>query len=194
LKWDEVDFLSGVIRLRPGKTKSGKGRSIPIVPQLRSLLVEQRSRRQNDCPHVCFRLDRGGRAVKIGGFRKAWYSACMKCGLGKMERVIDEATGQPVYLKPRGLSSKPKVKTVYVGRLFHDLRRSGVQNLLRAGVSEKIAMCISGQIIRSVFDWYNIVSDRDISEAAQKLAAFHDNGHLSDTDSTEMRQVDIPTI
>jgi hypothetical protein len=23
-------------------------------------------------PYICFRLDRGGRAVKIGGFRKAW--------------------------------------------------------------------------------------------------------------------------
>ncbi len=189
LKWEQVDFLSGVIRLRPGETKSGKGRSIPIVPQLRASLLEQRARRHADCPYVCFRLDRGGHAVKIRGFRKAWYRACIGCELGKMEPVIDPVTGQPVYQKPRGLRSKPKAKTVYVGRLFHDLRRSGVRNLVRAGVSEKVAMSISGHITRSVFDRYNIVSERDITEAAQKLAAFHENGHNSDTGSTIMQHV-----
>jgi hypothetical protein len=65
---------------------------------------------------------------------------------------------------------------------------------VRAGVSEKVAMSISGHITRSVFDRYNIVSERDISDAAQKLAAFHENGHKSDTLGTIMQQVNIPTI
>jgi integrase len=56
-------------------------------------------------------------------------------------------------------------------RLIHDMRRSAVRNMVESGVSEKVAMELSGHLTRTVFENYHIVSTDDLVKAVEKVSA-----------------------
>jgi len=93
-----------------------------------------------------------GTVFDATNLRKEWMNACTSCGLG----LKIEVEGKPY--DPR-----------YEGLTVHDLRRSAVRNLVRAGVPETIAMKISGHKTRSVFDRYAIASEGDLSAAMSRV-------------------------
>ena len=45
-----------------------------------------------------------------------------------------------------------------------------MRNLVRAGVSEKVAMTLTGHKTQSMLQRYDIVSDGDLRDAVKKLA------------------------
>src|SRR5262249_49118008 len=129
LTWRQVDFVAGVVRLEPGTTKNGEGRSFPFrsFPQLAALFRRQKERttefERADGRIVPWVFHRRGKP--IADIRGAWVNACAAAGVH--------------------------------GRLFHDLRRTAVRNLERAGVSRSVAMKLTWHLTETVYRRYAIV-------------------------------------
>jgi hypothetical protein len=61
---------------------------------------------------------------------------------------------------------------LYIAKHFHDLRRTAARNMIRAGVSQSIAMRITGHATDAMFHRYDITDNRDkvaALEAARNL-------------------------
>jgi integrase len=164
LRVRQVDLLAGTIRLDPGTTKNDQGREVSVTQTVRELLAECVRGKQSE-DHVFTRDD--GKPVL--DFRGTWVGVCCAAGVGELKCPnCDQAVDTEKHCNNcRRDWTRDGLK--YTGLIFHDLRRTAVRNMVRAGVSERVAMSISGHKTRSVFDRYHIVAPSDLREAARKL-------------------------
>jgi integrase len=166
LTWDKVDLRQGIISLNPGETKNEGARTLYLNEELAKEMKTLQGNRHLGCPFV---FHHNGKKIKR--ITRAWKTACIKAGL--CEPLRDE-NGKPVVRRIKKGKVKEKVVMVPT-KLFHDFRRTGVRNMVRAGIPERVAMMVSGHKTRSVFERYNIVSDQDLKEAARKMQAYHES-------------------
>jgi integrase len=91
----------------------------------------------------------------------------------KESQVFLTADGKPLrYHRMRDDWDNASTRAGVPGLLFHDLRRSAVRNLRRAGVTQTVARQFSGYKTDAVFNCYNITDFDDLKDAAAKLGRF----------------------
>jgi integrase len=141
LQWRSVDFAAGRVMLESGNTKNDQARSFPITESLRVVLESQRKKTDD--------LQRLRSMIIPWVFHRN----------GRQIKTF--------YDTWRNACKAAKIED----RRLHDFRRTAVRNFVRAGITESVAMKLSGHETREIFERYNIVSESDIDDAAAKLEA-----------------------
>jgi hypothetical protein len=93
----------------------------------------------------------------------------MRPGAPSFLKIVDGPHATRAYAVGHQLPRDPG-RPVYCSMIF-DGQPSGTMRI--AGIQENVAMEISGHRTRSVFDRYNIVSGRDLADAASKMEQRH---------------------
>ncbi|MBM3746650.1 MAG: site-specific integrase [Acidobacteria bacterium] len=111
------------------------------------------------------------RTLPIYGDMRRWLERQRETGPAGSPWVFHGANGRPVDNHLYGWCEACE-RAGLPGLLFHDLRRSAVRNMKRAGIQDVEAMRITGHRTRSIFDRYNIVDEGDLVSAGKRLEEY----------------------
>lgn len=131
-EWRQVDFKAGVVTLDPGTTKNRDGRTFPMTPELRAAVLEVQ-RKATEA------IQRKTGSIIPWVFHWTKRGRPLK-GFTKAWRQACIDAGVP-------------------GRIPHDLRRTAVRNLERAGVPRSTAMAMVGHRTEAIYRRYAIVDE-----------------------------------
>ncbi|MDQ6893026.1 MAG: site-specific integrase [Acidobacteriota bacterium] len=124
-------------------SKSGEPRSVPLDETLRELMNRRWTAREF-----------GSRPGEVG-----------------LSAYVFHRDGKPLINFGKAWRAACK-KAGLPGKLFHDLRRTAVRDMIRAGVPQAVAKKISGHETDSVFERYNIVSEEDKLDALRRRRSY----------------------
>jgi integrase len=137
------DLEGDVLTLRAENAKTGHSRVIPLEGELLEL-IERRKK---------------ARAVKTGS------------GI-TLADLIFHRNGRKVGNFRKAWKKACRLAGVPETRLFHDLRRSSIRDMVRSGVSQAVAMSISGHRTTSMFQRYNITDQADQRKALAQMQEY----------------------
>ncbi len=137
------DVDGDVIRLRSENSKNREGRTVPLVGELADLMARRKAAR---------RVVRKKRPVLLSEF-------------------VFHRNGKCIYSIRKAWATACTFANV-PGRLFHDLRRCAVRNMVRAGVPTDVARSISGHKTASIFSRYNIVAEDQKRDALERTQGY----------------------
>ena len=153
LTWPQIDQQAGTIRLEPGTTKNAAGRTVAYleIDEVREAIEKEWQR------YLDLRRD---------GTTCPW--------------VFYRRQGQQIKTFRRAWLTACRRAGV-AGRVLHDFRRTAVRNFERVGVPRKMAMALVGHKTESVYRRYDIVTESDLHDAAEKLNAASAGGRALHT-------------
>jgi integrase len=160
LEWADVDRANRLITLRREHSKNEEPRVLKLTGDLWDLIERRWTARE-------YQTTDGRTALSPYLFHR------------RGQPIVDFRDAWGEACKKAGVPSL----------LFHDLRRSAVRNMERAGVSQAVAMKITGHKTPSVYRRYRIVNEDDIERAlAQTQEAIRQAPPTNVTDLTQARQ------
>jgi integrase len=142
LTWEKVLLKERLIKLRPEDTKDDEAREVPVSNELLEILNRLPRGIQGDYPVFTYK----GKPIEED-IRTGLKKACDRAGIlyGRFEDG---------------------------GFVFHDLRRTFITDMRRAGVDQAVTMEITGHSRKETIDRYNQVTMDDMKQAVEKLALY----------------------
>ncbi|HKB40990.1 MAG TPA: site-specific integrase, partial [Gemmataceae bacterium] len=144
LRWSQIDFMRGEMKLGREHSKNGQPRVFPFseLPPLRDVLYRQRQRTDEIEKEIGRKVEyvfhRRGNIIKE--YYAAWRSACKRAGVS--------------------------------GRLVHDFRRTAVDRLEWSGVPRAVAMKLTGHETDAVYSRYHIARGKDLRAGVARVADY----------------------
>ena len=169
LRWSYVG--RDAITVPAKDTKNRKPRIIALTPELQEIIERRRAARVAGCEYV---FHRDGQ--HIGDYRKCWHTLCVLLGLGawycrdcrgqdgEYISMLD-ATKVCARCQRKWTAKKP---AKYIGKIFHDFRRTAAHELWKAGNTIEDCMEVTGHATTAMFKRYADLFTEEEKQARQR--------------------------